>query len=275
MKSTRHACLTLLLAVLLPCLALAAPKAELWERWQTHDPGSSLQVDHGPWTHFLEKYLSVGPNGINRLDYRGLTPEDLTRLGKYLDELARTPVSRLSRAVQFPFWINLYNALTVKVVLDHYPVDSIKDIDISPGLFSSGPWDKKLISIEGEEISLNVIEHRILRPIWQDPRIHYAVNCASLSCPNLQPKAYTEENTETLLEKGATEYINHPRGVTIEDDELVVSSIYKWYQEDFGGSEAGVIEHLLDYARPDLKKRLQTFQDIEEYRYDWSLNQTR
>ncbi|MCF8105119.1 MAG: DUF547 domain-containing protein [Desulfohalobiaceae bacterium] len=274
MKTYRLACLNLLLAVFLPCLALAAPKADLWERWQTHAPGSNLQADHRPWTRFLEKYLSVGPNGINRLDYRGVTPKDRNLLDEYLEELASIPVSRLSRAIQLPFWINLYNALTVKVVLDHYPVGSIKDIDISPGLFSSGPWDKKLISIEGEEISLNAIEHRILRPIWQDPRIHYAVNCTSLSCPNLQPKAYTEENTEIFFEKGATEYINHPRGVTIENDELVISSIYKWYQEDFGNSEAGVIEHLLNYARPDLKIRLQTFQDIDDYHYDWSLNQT-
>lgn len=225
MNMTRLACLTLL-ALVLPCLVLAAPKADLWKRWQENDPQSTLQVDHTPWTPFLQKYLSPGPKGINRLDYLGVTPDDRDLLNRYLNDLAGTPVSRLSRTAQLPFWINLYNGLTVKVVLDHLPVDSIRDIDISPGFFASGPWDKKLLRIEGEEISLNDIEHRILRPIWQDPRVHYAVNCASLGCPNLQPTAYTPENTEALLKRGAREYINHPRGVDFKDDDLVVSSIY-------------------------------------------------
>lgn len=167
MNMTRLACLTLL-ALVLPCLVLAAPKADLWKRWQENDPQSTLQVDHTPWTAFLQKYLSPGPKGINRLDYLGVTPDDRDLLNRYLNDLAGTPVSRLSRTAQLPFWINLYNGLTVKVVLDHLPVDSIRDIDISPGFFASGPWDKKLLRIEGEEISLNDIEHRILRPIWQD-----------------------------------------------------------------------------------------------------------
>jgi hypothetical protein len=158
------------------------------------------------------------------------------------------------------------------VVLDHYPVDSIKDIDISPGFFSSGPWDKKLVTIEGQGLSLNDIEHRILRPVWQDPRIHYGVNCASMGCPNLQRKAFTAQNTDGLLDKAAREYVNHPRGVSMEDGDLVVSSIYDWFQEDFGGSEAGVIEHLMQYAEPGLKQKLQGFDDIDDDRYDWSLN---
>jgi hypothetical protein len=259
--------------LLIPGLLWAAPEADLWERWQAHDPDAQLSVDHSPWTAFLETYLVQGEDGINRVDYRGVTPKDRARLDAYLETLAATEVDRISRASQLPFWINLYNALTVQVVLDHFPVDSIRDIDISPGLFSNGPWGKKLIRVEGEELSLDDVEHRILRPIWQDPRIHYAVNCAALGCPNLQPRAFTPENTEALLEKGAVDYVNHPRGVLIRDGDLGVSSIYDWFQEDFGGSEAGVIDHLLRYARPGLRERLLDFREIDDHRYDWSLNQ--
>lgn len=262
-----------IMGMLIPSVLWAAPEADLWERWQAHDPDSQLSVDHTPWTAFLETYLVRGEDDINRVDYRGVAPEDRARLDAYLEALSGTEVDRLSRASQLPFWINLYNALTVQVVLDHFPVDSIREIDISPGFFSNGPWGRKLLRVEGEEISLNDVEHRILRPIWQDPRIHYAVNCAALGCPNLQPRAFTPENAEALLEKGASDYVNHPRGVFFRDGELVVSSIYDWYQADFGGSEAGVIDHLMEHARPGLRERLQDFREIDGYRYDWSLNQ--
>ncbi len=126
-----------------------------------------------------------------------------------------------------------YNALTVKVILDNYPVKSIRDIDISPGLLNDGPWDAKLLTIEGKEVSLNDIEHRILRPIFLDNRIHYAVNCASSGCPNLQPEAFTVENTEELLDRGAREYIAHERGVKISKNRLVVSGRL-WLQRERG-----------------------------------------
>jgi hypothetical protein len=196
-------------------------------------------------------------------------------LQAYIAELAATPISRFSRDEQLPYWINLYNALTVSVVLDPYPVESIRDIDISPGFFSSGPWDKQLVVVEGGALTLNDIEHRILRPIWRDPRIHYAVNCASIGCPNLERTAFTAENANALLEKGARQYVNHPRGARVTDGELIVSSIYVWYQADFGGSDEGVIRHLQQYGRPKLKTGLATVDEIADDQYDWSLNDTR
>ena len=117
------------------------------------------------------------------------------------------------------------------------------------------------------------MEHRILRPIWKDPRVHYAVNCASIGCPNLQDRAYTSKNTEVLLEKGAREYINHPRGAAFEGKKLVLSDIYDWFQEDFGGSDQGVLRHLRRYAAPDLAGKLESFSGRIDYQYDWSLNE--
>lgn len=254
--------------------AAAAPAPDLWSRWQAHAAQSTEAVDHSPWGMMLKKYLLTDhPSGINRFPYGNVSPADRQSLAKYLGYLQQTRVSSLNRKEQQAYWINLYNALTVQVILDHYPVKSIRDIDISPGLFSNGPWDAKLLAIEGEKVSLNDIEHRILRPIFKDNRLHYALNCASLGCPNLQPKAYTVASTEALLEAGARAYINSPRGARMVKGKLYVSSIYKWFQVDFGGSEQGVIKHLLHYAEDGLADSLRTYNGGFRDEYDWSLNE--
>jgi hypothetical protein len=157
-------------------------------------------------------------------------------------------------------------------VLDHDPVDSIRDIDISPGWFADGPWGKKLITVDGSDLSLDDIEHRILRPIWRDPRVHYAVNCAALGCPNLRPRPFTADRLDRMLTEGARAYVNHPRGARMTDDGLVVSSIYVWFQADFGGDDAGVIAHLKRYAKPGLAADLGAARGIDDHRYDWALN---
>jgi len=250
----------------------AAPKSELWEKWAAHDAQSTAVVDHSNWDKFLKTYVKDDPSGLNKVDYAGVTVEDKKALDDYVDALAVTPVLKLNRAQQQPYWINLYNALTVKVVLDHFPVKSIRDIDISPGLFSSGPWGKKLVEIAGEQVSLDDIEHRILRQIWKDPRIHYAVNCASVGCPDLSAQAYTAENTDAMLSVNAVAYINSPRGVRVSANDVIVSSIYDWFQADFDGTEKGVIAHLLPYAKGDRKKALEKASGISDYDYDWALN---
>jgi hypothetical protein len=133
-------------------------------------------------------------------------------------------------------------------------------------------WGAKLLTVEGEKLSLDDIEHRILRPIWQDERIHYAVNCASLGCPNLPAAAYTSENTAALLEQGAKEYINHTRGVALTGGKLRVSSIYVWFQEDFGGDAEGLMEHWQKYANPPLAGALEKYKGGLSHDYDWRLN---
>jgi Protein of unknown function, DUF547 len=251
---------------------LFAPSAELWPRWQQHDPAATTRLDHGAWDALLTRYRRVGADGIARFAYGGVSAADRTALKAYIGGLQATAVSGLARGEQLAFWVNLYNALTIETVLAHYPVASIRDINISPGLFATGPWDKKLVTIEGERVSLNDIEHRILRPIWRDPRIHYVVNCASLGCPDLPPQALTAANVETVLEGQARSYVNHPRGVELAAGGLRVSSIYTWFSEDFGGSEASVIEHLRRHAEPGLAERLARVTAIAGHGYDWALN---
>lgn len=259
-------------AIIVPAPASSAPKARLWERWTAHDPSSTDTVDHGAWDHLLARYLRESEDGINRFAYRDVTALDRALLEDYIARLTRLHVSTFGRPEQYAYWVNLYNATTVSLILSHYPVDSILDIDISPGLFRFGPWDAKLLAVEDEELTLNDIEHRILRPIWQDPRTHYALSCAALGCPNLAPHSFTAANTDALLESGARAYVNHKRGLEYRNGDLIVSKIYDWFREDFGGSEEGVIAHLRRYAAGDLARRLGRVNGIVRYRYDWTLN---
>ncbi|MBE8158137.1 MAG: DUF547 domain-containing protein [Betaproteobacteria bacterium] len=248
--------------------ANAAPKPDLWAFWDKHGAQTGA-VSHDAWGAFLARHLSA-KDGIALLDYGGVSAEDKKSLDEYAAMLAAAPVRDFSRPEQLAYWINLYNALTVKTVLENYPVSSIKKI--SSGFLPTGPWDDKLIKVDGEELSLNDIEHRVLRPIWKDARLHYAVNCASIGCPNLAAEAWTAENAEEMLEAAAAAYINHPRGAEVKNGKLQVSSIYAWFAEDFGGGDAAVIAHLKKYAAPELRAQLEGISEIADDDYDWSLN---
>lgn len=261
----------LLFILLAGCHAAAAPSASLWDYWLAHRPGDTREIDHRAWDQFLKRYVVSGADKIARLRYGAVAPADRGKLTDYIGRLSREPVRHLDRAEQRAFWINLYNALTIEVVLEHYPVASIRDIRISPGLFASGPWGKKLIAVDGESVSLDDIEHRILRPIWRDPRLHYALNCASLGCPDLQAEAFTKANTEALLDRAGRGFVNHPRAVQVVGGGLRLSSIYVWFREDFGGSDEAVLRHLSTYAEPPLRLALASGRIAEDF-YDWSLN---
>lgn len=152
------------------------------------------------------------------------------------------------------------------------PVSSIRDIRLG-GLLSRGPWDGELIDIEGAPMTLNAIEHEILRPIWQDPRLHYGINCASVGCPNLHDKAFTADNVDGLLDQLAREYLAHPRGLKIEGDKATVSSIFQWFAYDFGNSEDAVIDHIAQYAPAEKAAKLQEIGEIDDTDYDWNLNE--
>ena len=269
----------ILLVAMLITAAAHAQSAKLILAWDASDENSVARIDHGAWQDILNDYLRVHDSGVNRFDYGALKAHagDFAKLASYLASLQSLDPRDYSRAEQKAYWINFYNALTVQVVADDYPVKSIKDISESllgrlGGIFG-GPWDDVHAKVAGLDLTLNNIEHGILRPIWRDNRIHYAVNCASYGCPNLCPTAFTTDNTEELLEAGARAYVNHPRGVEFMDDDfIIISSIYKWYSADFGGTEKSVIEHLVKYADKALAARLRKFTGSVDYEYDWNLN---
>ncbi|WP_146217139.1 DUF547 domain-containing protein [Falsiroseomonas bella] len=203
---------------------------------------------------------------------------DLAVLDGWIAQAAARTPSAMPRAVAFAHWANLYNALTLKVVLQRYPVRSIRDIrstgvGLDPRQFI-GPWRTRLVTVEGRPLSLDDIEHEIMRPTFRDPRVHYAVNCASIGCPNLWPRAWRAATLERELDAAAAAFVNHPRGATVlADGRLRVSSLYAWFREDFGGSDAGVVTHLRRHATAALAARLAAGTPaIAENAYDWALN---
>lgn len=261
---------TFLPAGLLGGWSSSAPEA--WEYWEFNNPDNSQPIDHSAWDGFLQKYVRKASDGYATFAYDQVTAGDKAALDGYIDALAQIEITERARPVQLAYWLNLYNALTVQVVLDRYPVDSIRDIRLG-GLLSRGPWDGELVDIEDEPMSLNAIEHEILRPIWKDPRIHYGINCASVGCPNLHDRAFTAANVDTVLDQLARDYLAHPRGLRIENGAATVSSIFRWFAYDFGNSEQGVIRHIATYAPQDKAQALLAIGEIADTEYDWNLNQ--
>ena len=233
--------------------------------------GSAFAEDttrHQSWDDLLETYVVESADGVNRFNYGGLqaSARDIATLDAYLASFADQDFETLSQDEQCAAWTNIYNARTVRYMIGRYPVKSIRSGSIS------GPWKRVKTVVDGESISLDAIEHKKLRPMG-DARIHYAINCASYGCPNLRRDAWVAETLDEDLDEAARAYINHPRGVAIRPKGgLQVSAIYKWFKDDFGGSEDSVIAHLLDYANPVLATQIRANADIKKYDYDWSLN---
>jgi Protein of unknown function, DUF547 len=261
------------IGLLVPGVVLSASKTESLKEWQVHDSGSTVQVDHAAWQSFLNVYLdTTHASGVFKVQYGRVTAKDKASLESYLNRLQGIKVTRLSRPEQKPYWINLYNALTVAVILRHYPVKSIRDINLSDGRNPKGPWDADLVQIEGRKLSLNAIENKILRPLWQDSRVHFGLNCASIGCPDLAPLAYTNANTETLLQAQAKRFIRSSRGVAFEQKALILSSLFQWYAGDFGKDEQEVVAYVARLADAELRQRIQKHQGPIRYQYDWALN---
>jgi hypothetical protein len=223
-------------------------------------------------------YVKPSPDGLIRVAYARwkASARDLLSLDGYISQLTTRVPSKMPRNDAFAFWCNLYNAITLKVVLERYPVTSIRDIK-SEGLFDPkayiGPWRTKRVRIEGQPYSLDDIENDVLRPVFKDTRVHYAINCASYGCPNLRARGWAAATLDADLDAAAREFINHPRAVAVlPGNRLRVSSIYKWFSADFGGNDAGVLAHLRKYAGPALTAALSSHPTIVEDAYDWSLN---
>lgn len=233
-------------------------------------PQAKAETPDAIWSSLLKTYVSTPADGINRFDYQHVSDTDRKRLASYLEQVQKLDPSQMPDNEQKAYWINLYNALTVKLVLDHYPVKSIRDI--RPSFFSIGPWNEELAHVGGKTLSLNNIEHGILRKRWKDNRIHYALNCASLGCPNLQAEPFTAQRLNEQLDHAARAYVNSPRGANIRNGKLTVSSIYNWCAEDFGTSDKSVIAHIASYSTTARAAQLNKMSDIYAYQYDWDLN---
>ena len=227
----------------------------------------------------LQKYVSSSSDGINRVDYRRWHSQqaDRSALDAYVKWLESRRPSAMAKDDAFAYWANLYNALTLKVILDNFPVKSIRDIRSDTSALNPktwlGPWQSKFVKVEGNAMSLDDIEHGTLRAYFGEPRVHYVLNCASFGCPNLARKPWRAAGLDKGLDEAARAFVNHPRGVTIKaDGSLKVSSIYRWFREDFGGDDAGILRHVKRYASGALLARLEAGARISEDDYNWTLN---
>ena len=211
-------------------------------------------VDHNAWDTLLKKY--VADNGD--VDYKGFK-KDTEVLNSYIFYLStQIPSEQWSKQEKLAYFINLYNANTVKLIIDNYHIKSIKDI--------SSPWTKNRIKIWDNNYSLSDIENDILRKM-NEPRIHFAINCASKSCPKLLNIAFTAENVDSLLEQAAKDFINNPEKNRISENRIQLSKIFKWYKEDF--TKNG---NLIDYINQYSMVKIQQDVDVSYMEYDWSLN---
>lgn len=226
---------------------------------------NSQPISHASWDSLLRKH--VDEQGL--VDYQGMAV-DSNMLKDYLKLLSENPPNdqRWSEAEQMVYWINAYNAFTVKLILDYYPIPGIKEIKNGVP-FVNSVWDIKFFEIGGEAFDLNNIEHGILRKEYTDPRIHFALVCASLSCPKLQPFAFTADRLDEQLDQAAREFINDPFRNDIYEKPIQLSKILSWYWMDFKDTYDSRYDLIKQYAdRP-----VDTEQDIEFLDYDWSLNE--
>ena len=224
---------------------------------------SKAAVDHSMFADLLKKYVKDGV-----VDYGGFKAEE-SKLDAYLNVLGNVDPEILNRHEQFAFYVNAYNAWTIKLILSGYPgVTSIKDFG---SLFKS-PWKKKIAKIDGDLVTLDHIEHDILRPRFKDPRVHFAVNCASKSCPPLLSEPYKGDILDQQLDAVTTAFLNDPQQNRLEENILYVSRIFKWFSEDFNDN---VVGFFLTYASTSFKDELMAKRKhikVEYLDYDWSLN---
>lgn len=210
---------------------------------------------HDSWDKLLRKHVSSS----GKVNYKSFKSDKIA-LESYIKLLQDNPLQdSWNKNKKMAYWINAYNAFTIKLIVDNYPISSITKLD------GGKPWDKKWIKLGGKTYSLNNIENDILRPQYKDARIHFAVNCAAKSCPTLLNRAWTASNLNANFEKQATAFINNANFNKISEKNIEVSKIFEWYAVDFGD----LITYLNKYSRTKIKSNAK----INYMEYDWNLNE--
>lgn len=219
----------------------------------------------------LARNLTPGSDGVLLFDYAAAKESgDHDAIKAFIAEQAALTPSEMGHDEATAYWANLYNAITLDVVLDDYPIKSIRSL----GPFTTGPWKREVVTVEGDVLSLDNIEHDILRVDYATPYIHYMVNCASIGCPNLRNELWTAEGLEEDQHAAAEAFINSDRGVKLDRrGRIVVSKIYKWFSEDFGETESDLRAHLAQHAAGEKLNALQDGAKFKGNHYNWDLNQ--
>ena len=240
--------------------------------------GQDAYPDPAPYDRILKKFVDAH----GRVDYKRLKDRGRNDLETYVRAVEKTDPDAMATKEKLALYINAYNAFTLKLVVDHYPVESIRKIPGVSGITSLGQWTEKMWNLNGEKVSLNGIENDLVRPMG-DPRIHFALVCASIGCPPLAQRAYTALNLDAMLDEQAHRFNQSPVGLQTGEEKslfrdqhvLRLSSIYKWYKQDF----LTVAEDLPAYVLPFTNARSRAFIEknrenlkIKFMKYDWNLN---
>lgn len=222
-------------------------------------------ISHNQWSELLQKHVQED----GTINYNGFK-KDIEKLKKYLYLLEDNPPnSTWTRNEQMAYWINAYNAFTVQLIIRHYPIESIKDIGGKIQIpFINSPWDIEFIRIGDHVYDLNDIEHDILREVFKDPRIHFAIVCASKSCPKLLNTAYEAKKLDQQLDKQAKSFINDPTRNKITKDEVEMSKIFSWFKEDFIDNGS-----LIDFINLYSEVKIENDAKVRYMEYDWALNE--
>lgn len=225
------------------------------------------EYDHKLYDDLLNEYVEGG-----LVDYATLKNDP--RLDKYLTQLANADSSKLGgRNESVAFWVNAYNAYTLKLITDHYPVSSIMDIKKSG---YDSPWSIPLAKVAGKNYSLDQIENDIIRKNWPDPRIHYALVCAAKSCPQLRNEAYTGERLNEQLDEQGRWFLVHRNKFDIKSRKASLSSVYDWYKVDFGNTIPNTLKALVPHVESKLANELTTKSKawtVTFTDWNWQLNQ--
>lgn len=228
---------------------------------------SANSPSHQLYTQLLQKYV----DDSGWVNYKGLI-KDKSKLQEYLQTLSNNPPSdQWSQNEQIAYWINAYNAFTLKLIIDHYPLNSIKDIGFFIQIpFVNTPWQKKFFSIGGDKMDLDEIEHNILRKRFNEPRIHFALVCASRSCAKLRREAYTGNKLDEQLNNQARTFLANRNKNKITPDNAALSSYFKWFKKDF--TKNGTIREYINQYAP---VKVNEGAPITYLKYDWRLNEPR
>nr|WP_254448821.1 DUF547 domain-containing protein [Spirosoma rhododendri] len=221
---------------------------------------------HAIWDGLLKKHV----DGRGLVDYKGLK-RDEALLNQYLDLLSRTPpAASWSVNEKMAYWINAYNAFTVRLILNHYPLKSIKDIGPAVQIpFVNTPWTEKFFTIGGQKMSLDNIEHGTLRKQFTEPRIHFALVCAARSCPRLRNEAYTPARLAGQLNEQGVGFLNDPTKNAVTPGRASLSKLFDWYNRDFEKNSRSVVYWVNRYSQT----KINADTPVSYLDYDWRLNE--
>ena len=257
------------LVVFFLSLLMLAPVAQAQNAMEFfgRDGSKNSTIDYRHYEGFMTQYAKSFNNGIIGFDYANIPIAGRNMIKKQIADLQSIIITQYTKEAQLAYWINLYNMITLDMALSNYPIKSIRDV--------KDVWKRKSVTVQGQELSLDDIEHKIIRPLHNDFRIHAALNVASLSSGNLPKKAYGK-NINQELDTAMREWVARDSTFNIQGKNITISEVFKWYKEDFGNGQEAILDRVSKYLPEDKQNVFNNTENKKiRYAYDWALNNTK